>query len=82
MLPLLVLGDPAADATLEAVVDGGRCFAAAARGVAAVPALAGRRVVALLLALLWLRSPTEFSEERLLLLAEGGPLGARVLKCC
>lgn len=76
-LPLLVLGEgPATDPALEAAADAGRC-------VAAVPALAGRGVVALLLALLWLRSPTEASEERLLLLAEGGPLGAAraVLGC-
>lgn len=76
-LPLLVLGEvSAAGATLDATADVGRCSAVAAGGFTAVPALAGRGVVALLFALLWLCSPTEFRDERLLLLAEGGLLDA------
>jgi hypothetical protein len=79
-----VLGKgPTADPELDAAADGGRCAAVAVRGVAAVAALAGRGVVTLLLELLWLRSPAEVSEERLLLLADGGPLGAaREVWCC
>jgi hypothetical protein len=57
-----------------AAADVERCTAVAEGSFAADPALAGRGVVALLLLLLWLCSPTELSEERLLLLAEGGLL--------